>query len=478
MMEIIYVVLAVIALFITVILLRAINFKPTQQLNIQKEDIFFDKKVVIENLCSLIRCKTVSNKDKSKEDKQEFVKLKNLITTLYPNFILNCEKIDVDDNGLLYKLKGKNSDLCVVLMSHYDVVPADAKNWIINPFSPEIIDNKLFGRGVIDTKLTLNAILYSMDLLLTEGFIPNNDIYFAFSGEEEVNGEFSKKVVDYFKNSEIKINFVLDEGGAVVNGVFPGVKQPCALVGIAEKGFANVSFTAVSNGGHASAPKINNPIKLLSKACLKVENKPFKMKMSLPCKYMFDNLARNSNFLYKIIFANLWCFGPIIDIFAKKKGGDFNASLRTTVAFTQLKASSSPNVLPTRAEMIANVRLNSNETLDSLIRDLKSKVKDDNVKIEIVEGYNPSTVSVIDDNYNLISNSINETFDNVIISPYLMVQCSDSRNYHQICSNVYKFSACDLTSEERKSIHANNESLRLEAIYRSIEFYIRLIKKL
>ena len=284
--------------------------------------------------------------------------------------------------------------------------------------------------------------------------------------------------VNYFKSLNVKINFVLDEGGAVVEGVFPGVKSPCALVGISEKGFANVAFKAVSNGGHASAPNSNNPIKLLSKACLKVENKPFKMKMSLPCKYMFDNIARNSTFIYKIIFANLWCFGPIIDIFAKLKGGDFNALLRTTVAFTQLKASSSPNVLPTQAEMIANVRLNPNETLDTLICDLKSKVKDDRVKIDIIEGYNPSTVSVIDNNYNLIANSISETFEKAIVSPYLMVQCSDSRNYHQICNNVYKFSACDLTSEERKSIHANNEALRLDAIYRSVEFYIRLIKKL
>lgn len=272
---------------------------------------------------------------------------------------------------------------------------------------------------------------------------------------------------------------MLDEGGAVVENVFPGVKQPCAVIGIAEKGFMNVEFKNVSAGGHASAPKPNMPVDTLAEACVDVVGHPFKAHIDGPASQMFDTLGRHSTFLYKMIFANLWCFGWVIDLLGKLSGGEMNALVRTTVAFTQMRGSSARNVIPPEATMVANMRLNPADTVASAAEYLKKVINNAAVEITVLEGTEPSRVSRTDcEAWDKVSAAVLETWPGCIVSPYLMVACSDSRHYGRISDKVYRFCAMDLTSEERATIHGNNEKVRLECIWRAVEFYIRLMKKL
>lgn len=478
MTEIILISIAVIVLtFIFLVIIRAVNFKPINTVEYNNETFDFDRDRSLETLRELIKCKTVSYKDRALEDKTEFDKLVSLLSRLYPNVYKVVTEIPIKNRGVLLRWQGESSEKASVMMSHYDVVPVNEELWEYPPFSATVKDGVLWGRGAVDTKITLNGCLSATDYLISKGFTPKFDVYFAFSGEEEINGLFASEVVDYFSQNNIKLDLVLDEGGAVVENVFPGVKKPCGMIGIAEKGMVDVLYRAKSSGGHASQPKPHTPVGVLSKACVNVEKKPFKMKFTKPVKYMFDTLGRNSTFGYKIIFANLWCFGWILDILGKKSGGEINALLRTTVAFTQMKGSSAPNVIPPECEMVSNVRINPSETVDSVILELTKKVNDNSVEIIKTNGNNPSRISRVDcDAYRKVANAVASTFKGAIVSPYLMVQCSDSRHYGKISDRVYRFSASDLNSEERLSIHANNERIRVDAVNSAVEFYIRLIK--
>ena len=473
-----YIILALIAVFFAVILIRTLNFKPKAQPATSQETVSFDKDAAIDALAQLIRCKTISYSDHSLEDDAEFEKFISLLPHLYPNVFSACSFDRLPDRGLLFRWPGKTPGDPAVMMAHYDVVPVNEENWDKPPFDAIIEDGHLWGRGTLDTKGTFNGVLFAADTLIAQGFLPEHDVYFAFSGGEEVSGNGAPNIVDWFEKNGITPAMVVDEGGAVVENVFPGVKQPCGLIGIAEKGFMNVQFKNTSSGGHASSPKPHTPVGILSRACTQIEGNPFPAHMVGPASQMFDTLGRHSTFLYRMIFANMWCFGWVIDLLGKTSGGEMNALVRTTVAFTQMQGSSARNVIPPEATMVANMRLNPADSIQSALAYLKKTVADDTVEITVLEGTNPSRVSVTEGPaWDKVSSAVLETWPGCIVSPYLMVACSDSRHYGRISDKVYRFSAMDLTSEERATIHGNNEKVRLELIARAVEFYIRLMKK-
>ncbi len=473
-----YIFLGLVALFLAVLIIRTLNFKPKANAKVFEEEITLNNDKVIENLRTLVRFKTVSYRDGSLEDDAEFQALLNELTKLYPNVYKTCTQTLMEDRGVLILWQGKKHDAPSVMMAHYDVVPVNEELWDKPPFEAILEDGVIWGRGTLDTKVTVNGILSAAEKLIADGFVPENDIYFAFSGGEEINGKGAVNIVDYFENNNINLALVVDEGGAVVENVFPGVSKPCGLIGIAEKGLMDVLYTSKSAGGHASAPKPNSPIINLSKAILKVENKPFKMHLTKPVLEMFDTLGRHSNFLYRMIFANLWCFSPVLNMLCKKQGGELNALMRTTTAFTQAKGSSASNVIPPEASFVSNMRLNPADTMDSALEYLKKTVNDDKVEITKIHGMNPSRISQTNcEAYDKVASSVVSTWKGSIAAPYLMMQCSDSRHYGRISDKVYRFSAMDLTSEERATIHGNNERIRVETALKATEFYVRLMKQ-
>jgi len=476
-MIVFYIIGVLLLTLIIVLVVRAIMFKPVKQDIIKDKEVSFDKEAAIYALSELVKCKTVSDVDHTKEDDKEFEKLINKLPKLYPLVMKELDLQKFDGRGLLFHWKGENKGDPAVFMAHYDVVPVEEEYWTHPAFAAEIIDGIMWGRGTLDTKVTFNGVMFAAETLLSQGFKPQRDIYFAFSGGEEVNGIGASEIVRYFKKEGITPAFVLDEGGAVVDNIFPGVKESCGLIGIAEKGLMNVEFKVNSKGGHASAPAPHTPVGILSKACANVESHPFKKHFTLPVLAMFDVLGRRSSFIYRIIFANLWLFGGVLDIICKKSGGELNAMIRTTCAYTMMSGSKAYNVVPPAATMVANLRLNPEDNINLILNQLEKTINDKDVEISLINGNDPSPISRIDvEGYKIISSAVSNTW-NCITSPYLMVQCSDSRHYGEISDRVYRFSACDLLPDERHSIHGNDEHIRLETINKSVEFFIRVMNK-
>lgn len=469
---------AALAVFVAVLLIRAAAFKPGKEEKAAPSEVKVDEKRAINNLAEMIKCKTVSYVEHEKQDEAEFEKFRALLVRLFPKVYEKCEFERVGATGLLFKWAGRASAEPTVLMAHYDVVPVNEEQWTRPAFEALIEDGVLWGRGTLDTKGTLNGVLTAAEELIAAGFVPENDIYMAFSGNEEIAGEGAPDMVALLEQRGITPQLVVDEGGAVVEDIFPGVKAPCALVGIGEKGMMDVEFEVKSAGGHASAPPAHTPVGVLAKAAVRVENDPFDCRITPPVAKMFDTLGRYSNFVYRLIFANLWCFKPVLDSMTRKSGGELNALMRTSVAFTQMEGSKASNVLPPQARMVANLRIVGGETMDSAVQHLKKSIGDENAKVKALRGMNPSIYSDTSSRgWRDIKAAIEQTWPEAIVSPYLMIACSDSRHYCRISDKVMRFSAMALSKEERGLIHANDERIPLDKIVKTVEFYVRLIEK-
>lgn len=478
-MWILYAVLGLLALLIAVLLVRTAAFKPKEEPAPEALEVKFDHDKAIDNFVAMIQCKTVSSRNPELQDDKEFERFRELLKKRYPNIHKTCKMERIGPSGILYHWKGKSDKEPAVLMSHYDVVPADEAAWQNPPFDGLIKDGVLWGRGTLDTKGTLLGVVESVETLIGEGFVPQNDIYLSFAGDEEIAGPSAPAIVDELEKRGIRPALVVDEGGAVVEGVFPGVKQPCALIGVGEKGMMDLEFTVKSSGGHASAPPKHGPLGMVSQAVVDVENHPFPARLTPPVAGMFDTLGRYSGFAMRLVFANLWLFLPLLKKMGTKLGNEFNAMLRTTCAFTMAEASKATNVLPPQAKIVANLRLVGGDTPASAIEYIRGVIKNDKIELSEMYGMNPSIASDTDsEGYAKLKKAIRQTWGDAIVSPYLMVACSDSRHFCRISDKVMRFSAMALSSEERGLIHGHNERIPVDKALTTIEFYLRLVKQL
>lgn len=471
--------LALLAALAAVLVVRALLFTPPKKPEAEELPVTVNREKIVSDLADMIRCKTVSYRDASLINEEEFERFRNLLVQRFPLVHRACALEHIGKNGLLYCLKGQSSACPSVLMAHYDVVPVVEEDWDKPAFAGIVEDDCIWGRGTLDTKGTLCGIFEALEQALSQGYRPQNDLYLSFSGEEEIDGGSCEAIVTYLEQKGVTPALVLDEGGAVVEKVFPGVSGQCALIGIGEKGGVNLRFTLESNGGHASTPPVHTVMGRLSRAVTRIEGHPFRRRLTTPVRAMFNTLGRHSTFVYRLIFANLWCFAPILDWICKRSGGELNAMMRTTVAVTRMQGSDAYNVLPPKGSFGVNMRLMEGDTIASATDYLKRVIKDDGIQVEWISGMQASPCSVTDcEGYEKLSAAIGATWPQAVISPYLMMACSDSRHYCRISDKVYRFSAMRLSKEERGMIHGNNERVPIETLMETVAFYSRLLQLL
>ena len=462
---------------LTVLLLRALRFRPAAGAAVQAVAETVDAQEAARCLAALVQCPTVSNPDRALEDAAAFARLTGLLPTLYPRVHAACEREAVGERALLYRWKGRGDGAPLVLTAHYDVVPAEASTWERPPFSGQVEAGVIHGRGTLDTKGTLAAILSAAETLLSEGFAPERDVYFCFGGDEETLGRGAAELVSLLAARGIHPWMVVDEGGAIVENVFPGVQKPCALIGVAEKGTVNYRLRVTAKGGHSSAPLPQTPVDILSAACLRIRRKPFRFRVTPPAQLLLDGLARHSTFLYRLIFANLWAFAPLLDLLCRKTGGELNALFRTTTAFTVFRAGEAANVLPPVAELTLNARVLPGETAQGTLEGLRRRVADERVELSMVGGSEPSACSGVEGaGYAALRRAIGEVYPGVLVSPYLMIAASDARHYERICGQVYRFSGMALSAGERRMIHGADEQIPVDKLADTVRFFKRVMR--
>ena len=425
----------------------------------------------------MIQVETLSY-SKTQDNVEKFRELQAVMKELFPNVYSTLEQEVFKGESILFKWKGKSKEKPIVLMAHQDIVPASKDDWVFDPFSGEVTDTEVYGRGTLDTKCTLYAFFKAIDQLIKDGFKPEHDIYISSSTDEETSGFGAGLSVEALKKKGVKPYMVLDEGGAIVTGSLPSAQKPIALIGVLEKGYVNIRFTAKSKGGHSSTPPKNSPISRLSAFVNDVETHfPLKTKMIPEVADIFKSAAPSMSGIYRYLFGNLWLFKPLVTFLLPKINSYGRALLSTTIAFTMSKGSEAANVIPSEAYVIANLRTHPIQNIDESFKVLEAIAKKYDIEAVIEEGREASPISsTTNDAYQYLIKNIQDSYPDALVSPYIMLGGTDSRFFSEITDSAFRFSPVRMDNKELTKIHGKNESIKKSALVEAVRFFTELIK--
>jgi carboxypeptidase PM20D1 len=481
--------LGVLVLFLAAfIAMKTIFYSPKQKKVKPRAFVDVDGKSVAERLGLAVQFKTISQAEHEKIDGNTFLSLHRMLQTLYPQMHSKLTREVVNDYSLLYTWEGKNPELKpIMLTGHLDVVPADEdenSGWSHPPFSGELIDGSVWGRGTLDDKNSVIGICEAVEYLLKEGYQPERTVYLGFGHDEEIGGQHgATEIANLLESRGVQLGCLLDEGGSVLENFLPGVDTPAAMIGISEKGYVSLKLTVEVDGGHSSMPAQETAIGILSLAVAKLELSPMPARLEV-IEFMMSYLGSALPFVQRMLFANTWLFGGIL----KKelvKSTIMNASIRTTTAPTIIKAGTKDNVLPGKAEAVVNFRILPGDDLRSVYEMVLERIDDERVKVTPYEGetlsdagWDPSSVADVDSVYYLLlARLTREAFPGAMAAPYLVLGGTDAKHYGNITRNAFRFMPVLMNKADLQSVHGINEKLSFEECSRMVAFYIAYIKQ-
>ena len=476
-----YYFLLALALLLSVILIRAYLHQPDVYEFKAEAALVLDETKAIENLSKSIQFQTISHPDYEKFDYEEFQRFLSWLETEYFQVFKNLEKKYLGKT-LLLKWQGEASDLNPILLTgHYDVVPvrADADSiWQESPFSGKIDGDYVWGRGALDDKSGVIAILEAVNYLLEKNFSPRRTVYLSFGHDEEIGGRRGAgKVTEFLLNEGVELEWTLDEGSFLLQDIIPGINKPVAVINVAEKGSLTIQVIGKAEGGHSSMPSSKSSVGYLAEALLKLENNPVPGKLEGISLGLFDEVSKQMPFQYKILFANLWLFEPLINNFLSDSP-TMNAVIRTTTAPTMLSASNRLNVLASEAVGTVNFRLHPRDNPEKIINFVKDLISNENIEVKnLSAGTLASSVSDWEtEGYRAISNSVREVYGDIIVAPGLMVGGSDSKHYAKAAKNSYRFNPFPLSANELSGLHGIDERIKKDDFLNGIRSYIKIIQ--
>lgn len=424
-------------------------------------------------LSSLIQAETISVYQQ--KDMSKFYQFQDLLVKTFPVLFSKAEKEDFNGSFVL-RIKGKSKDNPILFMNHLDVVEAKGE-WAYPPFLGIIADGKVWGRGTLDTKGGLFAMMQAAEELLSDGYEPENDIYFMSTCTEEVGGEGGDIISNAFEERNLKFAMVLDEGGMVVSDPIVGSKGEYAMIGVGEKGCTDLKFIAKSSGGHASTPSKNSPLIRLAKFMVAVEKKNlFKAYMSPTVCEMFSRISKSMKGGMRFILGRSRFFKPVLVKILPKVSNAANAMLKTTIAFTMASGSDGANVMPREAFVIGNMRFSHHQGRDESIRAITKLAKKYGIETHVQDAGFQSPLSPHDSEYfKLVERAIQKVYPHVRTTPYIMTGASDCRFMSRVSENCLRFTPFIIDNKQLNSIHGVDENVNVSSLAPAVDFYKHVI---
>lgn len=436
----------------------------------------------IDRLSDAIQYQTISYEDTTVIDYSQYEEFILFLEENYPNLHEKAELTRIGKYSLLFKWEGDNQSLKPALfLGHYDVVPVSEDSeefWDYPAFSGEIAEGFIWGRGGLDDKSGIMSVVEAAEQLMEEDFQPSRTLYIAMHHDEEVGGlRGAKQVSKYLDENYIELEFLVDEGPPVAIEILENVNVPIALIGVAEKGSVNIELVYRQEGGHSSMPPRVSVISALSRAINRIEQNPMDPHFSGLIVETFEPLIPYMSFTQRLAFNNIWLFKPRI-IRKISQNPATNAALRTTAAKTIFEAGFKENVLPVEGRVIINFRLHPNDSIEDVERYVRRVIRNSDIDIRVMDrARNASPVSDRRTRpYKMLRKTIDEQFESALVSPSLFVAASDSRHFHNLTSNVYRFRPIRATHNDRKRVHGVNERIATDNYLEMIDFQKKLIR--
>ena len=459
--------------------------RPSRQLVVPPvQPVAVDARAAAERLAAAVRIPTVSVESGKVAEPAQFLKLHQHLADSFPKLHAALRREVIGDYSLLYTWPGRNAQApAVMLMAHQDVVPiapGTEKAWQGDPFSGEIRDGFVWGRGAWDDKGSLMAILEAVEVLVSQGFVPARTIHLAFGHDEEVGGRHgAARIAERIRERGTRLAMVLDEGMLITDGMIDGLSAPAAIIGVAEKGTLTLRLIATGEPGHSSMPPARTTIGTLARAVARIEANPLPARLSGLPREMFETLAPEMSGVNGLLLSNLWLFEPVVRQVMQKKPNT-NTVLRTTTAPTVLSAGNKENVLPGEAVALFNFRLLPGDSIAGVIAHVSAAVDDPSIRIEALPGgTEPSPVSASGAaGYQAIARTLRELSPTLVVAPGLMIAATDSRHFADIADNVYRFMPVRARAEDLARFHGTNERMSVANYAQIIQFYHRLIGNL
>jgi len=434
---------------------------------------------IADRLARMIRIPTVSA-ERDARGMAPFEEFLALLAELYPLVHARLERERIGDLGVLYRWRGARGTKPMVLMAHFDVVPARAEDgWSGDPFEGRIADGSVHGRGALDDKGPLLVILEAVEQLLGEGFAPARDVYLAFGGDEETQGTAAAGIARTLRERGVEPWLVLDEGGAVVDAPLPFVTGRAAMIGLGEKGIATLRLEARGDGGHASAPRGATAIARLARAVTRLDARTFRPRVTATIARMIAALAPRATGPARLGLRLLARFPFLAAPLFARLGGEPAALVRTTIAATRQSGGTADNVLPSVATATLNLRILPGESVGTAIARVRRRIRDPRVSVELVRGDDPSPEAPADGPaFAALARAVAAAFPDAAVVPYLMMQASDARHFHRLWPPVYRFAPLEMSAAQRAAIHGTDERVEIASLERGRDFHIALIRGL
>ncbi|MCP4004354.1 MAG: M20/M25/M40 family metallo-hydrolase [bacterium] len=438
----------------------------------------------VERFAASLRFETISHARESgiARDDAAFTAFRDFLERSYPGVHSTLEREVVGDHGLLFRWRGTNDALePALMMGHFDVVPIDPatlEGWTHPPFAGTVDAGYIWGRGSFDDKLSVIGPLEAAEVLIAAGFRPTRTLYLWSGADEELGGrEGAAVLAERFRAAGQRLALVLDEGGAVISGLVPGMERPMVAVGVAEKGSLSVELIVESEGGHSSMPVGDSTIGILAAAIGRLERNPMPARVEGYLGATFDAVTPHVSFPARVVLANQWLFGwPIKAVLSRQDR--FSAMVRTTTAPTIFQAGVKQNVLPTHARAIVNFRIFPGDTGESVIEHVRRTVDDERVAIGAQSmRTEPSPVSKLDGpGGRLFAEAIHQSYGDVPIAPILIPGGTDARYFRDLSDAVFGFSGVRVGPEDVRRAHGIDERIRLDGFATGLDFYAKLLR--